>query len=135
MKTGLFLALVAWAFPYTSWSIVTGIFEAICQSSSGGSITDRRENESRLRSARSRKFYCKYCGASERSIASLTAYSCGKHPNGPNTSKHALYAGDEQGQYECKYCGASERSIASLTSYSCPRYPLGINKGRHEPTI
>jgi hypothetical protein len=33
-------------------------------------------------------YYCKYCGAKNPSIASLTLSSCSRHPDGANKGKH-----------------------------------------------
>jgi len=80
-------------------------------------------------------YYCKYCGAKNSSLATLTANACMRHPLGPNKGKHALYEGDEKSKYECKLCGASNASLATLTANSCPRHPDGPNKGKHEPAM
>jgi DNA-directed RNA polymerase subunit RPC12/RpoP len=80
-------------------------------------------------------YYCKYCGAKNSSVASLTSSSCARHPDGVNKGKHALYEGAEKPKYECKHCGASNSSLASLTASTCPRHPLGANKGKHEPAL
>jgi hypothetical protein len=80
-------------------------------------------------------YYCKYCGHKSSSVASLTALSCSRHPDGANQGRHILYQGDEKAKYTCQYCGHASSSISSLTSLSCPRHPLGSNKGRHEPAL
>jgi hypothetical protein len=80
-------------------------------------------------------YYCKYCGTKASSIASLTASTCSRHPNGANKGKHALYEGAEKPKYECKYCGTGATSILSLTASPCSRHPLGANKGKHEPAL
>ncbi len=79
------------------------------------------------------KFYCKYCGTFRSSVASLTASTCPRHPDGPNRGRHALYEGGERSEYVCRYCGAKRSSIMSLTASSCPRHPNGPNKGKHAP--
>jgi DNA-directed RNA polymerase subunit RPC12/RpoP len=80
-------------------------------------------------------YYCKYCGAKNSSIASLTVSHCPGHPAGPNKGFHALYEGGEKAKYVCKHCGTSNSSLASLTVSHCPRHPLGANKGHHEPAL
>jgi transcription elongation factor Elf1 len=81
------------------------------------------------------KFYCKYCGTSASSIASLTNNSCHRHPSGAGKGKHVLYEGSEKSQYTCKFCGTKASSIASLTNNSCSRHPSGPSKGKHEPAL
>lgn len=34
-------------------------------------------------------YYCKHCGQRFSSVASLTAQSCVRHPNGPGKGKHS----------------------------------------------
>ncbi|MBR4172432.1 MAG: hypothetical protein IKR48_12340 [Kiritimatiellae bacterium] len=80
-------------------------------------------------------FYCKYCGAKFSSVASLTASSCMRHPNGPGKGRHALYEGSEKLSYTCKYCGRKASDIRSLTSSKCMRHPDGPCKGWHEPAL
>jgi DNA-directed RNA polymerase subunit RPC12/RpoP len=80
-------------------------------------------------------YYCKYCGAKNSSIASLTASHCPRHPSGANNGLHALFEGGEKAKYVCKHCGTSNSSLASLTGSHCPRHPLGANKGLHEPAM
>ncbi|HCN27512.1 MAG TPA: hypothetical protein DIT64_01745 [Verrucomicrobiales bacterium] len=81
------------------------------------------------------KYYCKHCGSSASSIASLTNGYCARHPLGGNKGKHALYEGSEKDRYECKFCGSSASSLASLTNGYCSRHPAGSNKGKHEPAL
>ena len=80
-------------------------------------------------------YYCKHCGFKATSIASLTAATCQRHPNGAYKGKHALYQGAEKSKYECQHCGASAPSLSSLTAATCQRHPLGAYKGRHEPAL
>ena len=80
-------------------------------------------------------FYCKYCGHKATSVASLTASSCIRHPNGPSKGKHALYEGSAKESYTCKYCGRKASSILSLTASKCLRHPNGPSKGSHEPAL
>ena len=80
-------------------------------------------------------YYCKYCGASNSSLSSLTANPCMRHPLGPNKGKHVLYEGSEKTKYQCKFCGSSNASLSSLTANHCMRHPLGPNKGKHEPAL
>ncbi|MBW5410173.1 hypothetical protein E6A50_07305, partial [Brachyspira hampsonii] len=35
------------------------------------------------------EYFCKYCGAKNKSLQSLVNGYCLKHPNGPNKGKHA----------------------------------------------
>ena len=71
------------------------------------------------------KYYCKYCGASDSSISSLTFHSC----KNSSTGKHVPYEGSEKSKYYCKYCGASDSSIRSLTFHSCKN----SSNGHHVP--
>lgn len=80
-------------------------------------------------------YYCEYCGQKFPSVASLTASSCARHPNGCNKGKHKLYEGSEKSQYVCKYCGQKYPSLSSLTASSCSRHPNGCNKGKHAPAL
>ena len=80
-------------------------------------------------------FYCEYCGSKYSSVASLTASSCGRHPDGSYKGKHKLYEGSEKSQYTCKYCGQNYPNIASLTASSCARHPNGNYKGKHAPAL
>ena len=80
-------------------------------------------------------FYCEYCGSRYPNVASLTATSCPKHPDGSYKGKHKLYEGDEKSQYTCKYCGQNYPSIQALTSVSCARHPSGSYKGKHAPAL
>lgn len=80
-------------------------------------------------------FYCEYCGTKYSNVSSLTASSCGHHPNGFNKGKHSLYEGGEKPQYTCKFCGTKYSSIQGLTSSSCGRHPDGFNKGKHSPAL
>ena len=79
--------------------------------------------------------YCKYCGASASSVASLTSAFCVAHPSGPHRGRHALYEGGEKSQYTCKHCGTQTSSISSLTARLCIRHPDGANKGKHQPAV
>lgn len=81
------------------------------------------------------EIYCKYCGASAPSVASLTGGWCYLHPNGPNKGCHAVYEGSIKNQYTCKYCGSKSSSIHSLVIGYCYRHPNGPNKGGHSPTL
>lgn len=78
-------------------------------------------------------FYCEYCGQKYNSVATLTALSCTRHPDG--RGKHKLYEGSEKSQYTCKYCGYQYRDLITLTALSCPRHPDGSNKGKHAPAL
>ena len=80
-------------------------------------------------------FYCEYCGSKYSSVASLTASSCSRHPDGSYKGKHKLYEGSEKSQYTCKYCGQNYSNIASLTSNNCARHPDGSYKGKHSPAL
>ncbi|WP_432632841.1 hypothetical protein [Brachyspira sp.] len=80
-------------------------------------------------------FYCEYCGSKYSSVASLTASSCARHPDGSYKGKHKLYEGSEKSQYTCKYCGQNYSNLASLTASSCARHPSGNYKGKHAPAL
>jgi len=80
-------------------------------------------------------YYCRNCGQRFSSIASLTAASCFRHPDGAYKGKHQLYEGSEKSRYTCKYCGQTYSSISSLTAGSCFRHPNGSYKGKHCPAL
>ena len=80
-------------------------------------------------------FYCEYCGSKYSSVASLTASSCSRHPDGSYKGKHKLYEGSEKSQYFCKYCGKKFSSLQPLTASSCPKHPDGFCKGKHAPAL
>jgi len=81
------------------------------------------------------KFYCEYCGSTYPSIASMTAGTCSRHPDGPSKGRHRPYEGAESSQYACRYCGSKYPTIASLTAGLCSRHPDGTSKGRHSPSL
>jgi transcription elongation factor Elf1 len=74
------------------------------------------------------KFYCKWCGQSYSSVATLTATSCSRNPEG---KKHELYEGSEKSQYTCKYCGQKYSSLSTLTATSCSKSP----HKKHHPAM
>ncbi|GMO14737.1 MAG: hypothetical protein Pg6A_00500 [Termitinemataceae bacterium] len=74
------------------------------------------------------RFFCKWCGASNSSVSSLTASSCSRNPEG---KKHELYEGSVKSQYTCKYCGAKNSSLSSLTGSSCLKSP----HKKHHPAL
>ena len=80
-------------------------------------------------------FYCEYCGSRYPSVASLTANTCPRHPNGTHKGKHKLYEGSEKSQYTCKYCGQNYSNLSSLTANTCARHPNGTHKGKHAPAL
>lgn len=81
------------------------------------------------------KVYCRYCGKSTLTVASLIKETCPNHPRGYHKAMHALYEGSGKSQYVCKSCGKKASSIATLTKEMCPEHPFGYNNGRHEPAI
>jgi len=81
------------------------------------------------------KYYCEYCGTTTSSIATLTANSCQRHPEGSYKGKHKLYEGSEKAEYSCKFCGIKSPSISSLTANTCQRHPAGSYKGKHATSL
>lgn len=80
----------------------------------------------------SKKYYCRRCGQSANSIATLTSMSCFRNGN----KKHELYEGGEKLFYSCKHCGQTFNSLATLTSMHC--YRRSHNEGvsaYHEPAL
>ena len=67
-------------------------------------------------------YYCKYCGASNTSIKSLTGGQCKRNPT--VKKYHVPYEGGNKPKYYCKYCGDSNSSIEFLTGGSkCLKNP------------
>lgn len=91
--------------------LITTIFTICCDDISFGS-----------------RYYCKWCGFSFASVASLSSSACSRNPY---REKHELYEGYEKSQYACKWCGLRFPSISSLTSCPCNRSP----HKRHEPAL
>jgi DNA-directed RNA polymerase subunit RPC12/RpoP len=79
--------------------------------------------------------YCKYCGNKFISVYALTAASCGRHPDGCNKGKHALYEGSEKTQYICKHCGLKFPTIYAMTAQKCSRRQGTEKNKQHEPTL
>jgi len=74
-------------------------------------------------------YICKNCGREFRDIATMTANSCSRHPDG--RGPHVPYEGGEKQKYTCKFCGREYRDIGTMTANSCSRHPDG--KGPHSP--
>lgn len=79
-----------------------------------------------------RRYYCKYCGKSEKDPRSLTSGFCLQRTrmNEYLTSKHTplvhqIYEGSEKSEYTCKHCGKSFKSFSDLVNNTCiPRYQM-----------
>lgn len=75
-----------------------------------------------------KKYYCKYCGLSERDMFNLTHGYCKENPHGKN---HSPYQGETTGPYYCEYCGYKENNLFTLTHGYCKENPTGRDK--HSP--
>lgn len=75
-----------------------------------------------------KKYFCKYCGHSERDMFNLTHGYCKENPHGKN---HSPYQGETTGPYYCEYCGHKENNLFTLTHGYCKENPTGRDK--HSP--
>lgn len=76
-------------------------------------------------SPKSKRYFCKYCGAHYPSLSTLTINQCKNSPTG----KHGLFEGEEMKRYFCKCCGIVYPSIGTLTTNQCKN----SRSGKHQP--